>query len=585
MIDTAGSLNEKLRKVRKIVDRCAHLSLCPETLTRCEEALSDITEKIEVFTEQTLTVGILGGTGVGKSSLMNALAGSRISSTDHRRPHTDAILIYRFSETPIPEKLAHSAVEWHDIIHDAEEISQILLCDLPDFDSALDAHRDRVIGFIDHLDLLIWMVSPEKYGDARFYDFLRSVPKAKNNFLFVLNKVDIFFDGTGDTEGPAELRKVMERFETYLVQNGIDIERAYLYAVCARETCARSGTSSWNQMPALRGEIFRQRESREVRTIKSSNIEADIRDLVKILRDKTAPLDSMEQALSEVIALLEGNAHAFEDNVARFASSAAARQARESLRDEVADRTLLVGPTAVIHSAAIHRLKRPPGPDGVNLSMAMETTVAEVEDFFARQFKSLDDRTDMQMIRHGASASSAGRRRDEFYTQHQREKTRETLLEIFRLSHGRKRTAVESVFKFLQYAVYLAVTILFIFSLGGRDATRHVIEEPGLKSIVSFIVEASFALFSLHGVAALTGFVIINGILAYRFYVRYRKIVERRIDGIIEKFAKRTGLLWTSLLEKRIASLVRTRDHIVWIRKALDEATGDRREAGTKGNT
>jgi len=34
----------------------------------------------------------------------------------------------------------------------------------------------------------VWIISPEKYADERFYEFLKIVPKAKQNFYFVFNK-------------------------------------------------------------------------------------------------------------------------------------------------------------------------------------------------------------------------------------------------------------------------------------------------------------------------------------------------------------------------------------------------------------
>jgi len=54
-----------------------------------------VLERLQRLSDQALTVGLLGGTGVGKSTLMNSLAGGEIASTSHRRPHTERVLLYR----------------------------------------------------------------------------------------------------------------------------------------------------------------------------------------------------------------------------------------------------------------------------------------------------------------------------------------------------------------------------------------------------------------------------------------------------------------------------------------------------------
>jgi len=97
------------------------------TLTSDEkEALfinsGNLLERLDSFTKSSLMVGLLGGTGVGKSSLMNALAGSEIAATSHRRQHTDSVLIYRYVKTPFPSDLSVTGVSWKKYIHEAESI-------------------------------------------------------------------------------------------------------------------------------------------------------------------------------------------------------------------------------------------------------------------------------------------------------------------------------------------------------------------------------------------------------------------------------------------------------------------------------
>ena len=49
---------------------------------------------------EVLYVGIMGGTGVGKSTLIDALARKEISRISEKRPFTDRAVVYRHRDTP-----------------------------------------------------------------------------------------------------------------------------------------------------------------------------------------------------------------------------------------------------------------------------------------------------------------------------------------------------------------------------------------------------------------------------------------------------------------------------------------------------
>ena len=90
-----------------------------------------LSQRLASAESEPLTIGLLGGTGVGKSTLLNAFAGSTISDASHRRPWTDHILIYKHEEAKglPPEKL--DRIPWQEVTHQNTSIGEILLCDLP----------------------------------------------------------------------------------------------------------------------------------------------------------------------------------------------------------------------------------------------------------------------------------------------------------------------------------------------------------------------------------------------------------------------------------------------------------------------
>ena len=150
-------LRRKLVRLTHLLDKGDLLSLPPGEERTIREEADRLSRKIALAEESHLTIGLLGGTGVGKSTLMNALAGEEIATTSHRRPHTDRVLIYRHSETETVSTEPLGEASWQEITHHGDAIRQIILCDLPDFDSLLGEHREEVIRFLDRLDLLVWI--------------------------------------------------------------------------------------------------------------------------------------------------------------------------------------------------------------------------------------------------------------------------------------------------------------------------------------------------------------------------------------------------------------------------------------------
>ena len=81
-----------------------------DSATRAEllDAWKDINEA-ERNLDDRLVLALVGGTGVGKSTLINALARERISTSGDRRPTTDRVIVYRHETTTLPLRHAHLA--------------------------------------------------------------------------------------------------------------------------------------------------------------------------------------------------------------------------------------------------------------------------------------------------------------------------------------------------------------------------------------------------------------------------------------------------------------------------------------------
>ena len=115
MEHTVQALKGEINQFVDLLGRGALFSYTAEEARSLRGEAKSLTGKLGSIESSFLTIGLLGGTGVGKSTLMNALAGSEVASTSHRRPHTDQVLLYRHLEAnPLPA-LALGDVPWREI--------------------------------------------------------------------------------------------------------------------------------------------------------------------------------------------------------------------------------------------------------------------------------------------------------------------------------------------------------------------------------------------------------------------------------------------------------------------------------------
>lgn len=139
---------------------------------------------------EVLVVALAGGTGTGKSSLLNGIAGEDVAGVSVLRPHTQTPLAW------IPRNHSEGIERLLDDLEISQRVLQdalpsIAFIDLPDIDSVADWHRQMVEHLLPHVDAVLWVVDPEKYHDEVIHEqFLSPVASFGDQFLFVLNKID-----------------------------------------------------------------------------------------------------------------------------------------------------------------------------------------------------------------------------------------------------------------------------------------------------------------------------------------------------------------------------------------------------------
>ncbi len=173
----------------------------------------------EARADPLVVCGLLGGKDVGKSTLINTLAGREISvDREEVGAGTSRPLVY------VHEKMSATAqarlarvgdgLELRFVTHAADAVGNMVLVDLPDFDSDFMQHQAIVEAMVPHLDRVVWVATPRKIADRAWVAFADDVVKADTNVYFALNKCDeLLADEEGwsaATGGPGVQREAAE---------------------------------------------------------------------------------------------------------------------------------------------------------------------------------------------------------------------------------------------------------------------------------------------------------------------------------------------------------------------------------------
>jgi len=137
-------------------------------------------------------VALVGGTGVGKSTLLNALAGEVVSEASARRPTTGRPVAWVAAKVsdelrPLLERLDVETLQTHE----RDGLERVVVLDLPDVDSLDPEHRSTVEKILPKVDVVAWVTDPEKYADAALHDdFLRTWLGRLDRQILLVNKTD-----------------------------------------------------------------------------------------------------------------------------------------------------------------------------------------------------------------------------------------------------------------------------------------------------------------------------------------------------------------------------------------------------------
>ena len=202
-----GDLGGCLEALERVAEAAERLGL---DAAAARETLADARTRLG-FPGTAFVCALAGGTGAGKSSLLNALAGQEVSRPGATRPVT---------AEPVAWVPADAAAELGPLLrwvgvdkvvsHHDPRFSDLCLLDLPDYDSVEARHRATVDQVLPRVDAVCWVLDPEKYNDRVLHeDYLRPLAHHADRAVFVVNRRDVIGDDGQVAALTADLRRTL----------------------------------------------------------------------------------------------------------------------------------------------------------------------------------------------------------------------------------------------------------------------------------------------------------------------------------------------------------------------------------------
>lgn len=241
--DPNADLDQRLSALREAVD-LGRGRLDEPALQLGEDVLTRAAGRRALSAEHTV-VGFFGATGSGKSSLLNTLLGRQVARAAVQRPTTSEPMAVLGGLPGADPLLDWLEVRDRRVLEElaAEPWSQgpaglwtpvpegLVLLDLPDVDSVAREHREIASRLAGMVDVVVWVVDPQKYADAVLHDhFIAPLSRHASSTLVVLNQADRLPTG--------EVPRVLESLRDVLARDGLstDGRSAPIAASAARGT-------------------------------------------------------------------------------------------------------------------------------------------------------------------------------------------------------------------------------------------------------------------------------------------------------------------------------------------------------------
>ncbi len=262
--DAAETVASRLRALDRVVE-LGEGRLDDALLASARELSQRAGERLRLSGTHTV-VALAGATGSGKSSLFNALAGTHVSQPGVRRPTTGVAHAVVWDADGAGPLLDWLEIPRRHALEPQDDLRGLVLLDLPDHDSTEMAHRLEVDRLVALVDVLVWVLDPQKYADAAIHDrYLRPLARHGDVMVVVLNQVDRL--------APADVPDAVSDIRRLLAADGLP-------DVPVLPVSATAGTGLDRLRDVLTGAVAAHRAALRRIAADLDNVSADLGDVV-----------------------------------------------------------------------------------------------------------------------------------------------------------------------------------------------------------------------------------------------------------------------------------------------------------------
>ena len=242
-------------------------------------------------------ITLVGATGAGKSSLLNALVGADVARPGTQRPTTSVPVIYRPRDADVGELVRGLPGATPEIVdYDPEAAgpwSEQILVDAPDTNSIAEGHREVVRALAERSDVLVVVAHRQSVAELASASFVDDFA-GRRGLLFVLGRAD---------ELSKESRRALVEQLRALARDRWGVEGPRIHVLSPTQARADEHSADWQdfvqelQELVRGGRLGRGRRHNALGTLQ--RLEERLRELDQELRPR---LDQAQSELREGLA-------------------------------------------------------------------------------------------------------------------------------------------------------------------------------------------------------------------------------------------------------------------------------------------
>ncbi|MDY5585460.1 MAG: GTPase [Arcanobacterium sp.] len=214
----ASDIEKRIEQLTEFINLCDGRAN-PFELAQAGRDLERVRQRMALGAEFTVAA-LVGGTGSGKSTLFNALTGFDFADAGELRPTTERATactwranaddLLDYLEIDLDRRIEHDSI----LTPVPNELAGLVLLDLPDHDSVQQANSVTVGRLMPLIDVLIWVVDPQKYADQLLHrEYLEALRTRARSMFVVMNHADTVLE--------SQLPVLLDDLRRLLVQDGL----------------------------------------------------------------------------------------------------------------------------------------------------------------------------------------------------------------------------------------------------------------------------------------------------------------------------------------------------------------------------